>query len=193
MAALLHDIAKPQTKTVDEDGRARFLGHPAEGAAISACILERLRFSAREVKLVETMVRHHLRLGQMSHDDMPTHRAIYRYFRDTGEVGTDIILLNLADHLATRGPNLDMAEWRRHAGVAAYVMAEYLAEKSLVAPPRLIDGHDLIHVFGLKPGPMIGELLETVREAQAGAEVTTRDEALAYIERLVRGRKLNDK
>jgi tRNA nucleotidyltransferase (CCA-adding enzyme) len=51
----------------------------------------------------------------------------------------------------------------------------------LVTPPRLIDGHDLINIFGLSPGPKIGELLESVREAQAAGEVTTREEALAYI------------
>ena len=48
-------------------------------------------------------------------------------------------------------------------------------------PPKLIDGHDLIDIFGLEPGHKIGELLEAVREAQAAGEITSRDEALAYI------------
>jgi len=55
----------------------RFLGHANEGAAIAADILERLRFSAKEIKLVEIMVKHHLRPVQMSHDELPSHRAIY--------------------------------------------------------------------------------------------------------------------
>jgi len=50
-----------------------------------------------------------------------------------------------------------------------------------VVPAKLVDGHDLIHIFGLSPGPKIGEVLEAVREAQASGEVTTREEALAYI------------
>ncbi len=52
-------------------------------------------------------------------------------------------------------------------------------------PPKLIDGHDLIDKFGLSPGPKIGEILEAVREAQAAGEVTTQEEALAYIEHLL--------
>ncbi len=139
------------------------------------------------------MVKHHLRPGQISNFEMPSHRAIYRYFRDTGEAGIAILFLSLADHLATRGPNLDLAEWQRHSKVTEYVLAQYFAEKTPVAPPKLIDGHDLINLFALSPGPGLRELLETVREAQAAGEVTTREEALACIEHLISANKLNDK
>jgi len=185
LAALLHDIAKPQTKTLDEDGRARFLGHPQEGAATAAGILERLRFSTRETKLVELMVKNHLRPLQMSHEGLPTHRAIYRYFRDTGEAGIDILFLSMADHLATRGTHLDPAQWQAHTQIVEYVLTKHMEEESLSVPPKLIDGHDLIKTFGLSPGPGVGELLETVREAQAAGEVTTRQQALDYIKHLL--------
>ncbi len=185
LAVLLHDIAKPQTKTLDEGGRARFLGHPTEGAEIATRILERLRFSTREIKLVEVMIKHHLRPGQMSNNnEQPSHRAIYRYFRDTGEAGIDILFLSLADHLATRGPNLDSAQWQEHTQLVEYILEQRFQEKSQVVPLKLIDGHDVINVLGLSPGPKIRELLETVREAQAAGEVSTREEALAYINRL---------
>jgi len=183
LAALLHDISKPQTKTIDADGRMRFLGHAKEGAAIVVNILGRLRFSGREIKLVETMVQHHLRPMQMSNNGLPTRRAIYRYFRDTGEAGIDILFLSLADHLATRGPNLDLTQWQEHTQMVEYVLTERLKEVSVVMPPKLVDGYDLLNIFDLSPGPKVGELLEAVREAQASGEVTTREEALAYIRR----------
>ena len=110
LAALLHDITKPQTKAFDENGRMRFLGHPESGADVAAGILERLRFSAKEIKLVTLMVKYHLRPTQMSQDAMPTSRAIYRYFRDVGDAGIDTLYLSLADHLATRGPDLLMPQ-----------------------------------------------------------------------------------
>lgn len=188
LAALLHDVAKPQTKALTEDGRTRFLGHGKEGAAVAADTLERLRFSGKEVKLVEVMVKHHLRPGQMSQEGLPTRRAIYRYFRDSGEAGIDILFLSLADHLATRGPNLNLAGWQEHARLVEYVLAQHAEQEKLVTPARLVSGHDLINVFNMKPGPRMGQLLESVREAQASGEVATREEALAYIrERLVAG------
>jgi len=181
LAALLHDIAKPQTKAIYDSGRIRFLGHASEGAAITANILERLRFSGKEIKLVEIMVRHHLRPMQMAHNGLPSHRAIYRYFRDTGDTGIDILFLSLADHLATRGPHLNLASWQEHAQMVDYVLAQRLEQVSLIVPPRLVDGHDLIKIFGMSPGPKIGQILETVREAQAAGELTTKQEALLYI------------
>ncbi len=186
LAALLHDIAKPETKAIDATGRMRFLGHPQEGAPVAADILERLRFSAREMKLVEAMVRHHLRPQQMSQTGLPTSRAVYRYFRDTGDAGIDILFLSLADHLATRGHQLDLAAWQEHAQTVEYVLAQRLQPESTVVPPKLVDGHDLINTFGMSPGPEIGELLEAVREAQAVGDIGSREEALFYIrERLL--------
>ena len=185
LAALLHDIAKPQTKAIDAQGRMRFLGHAKEGAAIAASVLERLRFSGKEVKLVEIMVRHHLRPGQMAHNELPSPKAIYRYFRDTEDAGIDILFLSLADHLATRGQHLNLAEWQEHAQMAEYVLARHFEQESLVIPPKLVDGHDLIDIFGMSPGPKIGEILEAVREAQAAEELATREEALSLIKVLL--------
>ena len=181
LAALLHDVAKPQTKAIGEDGRMHFLGHAKLGAAVAASILERLRFSGKEVKLVEIMVREHLRPGQMGQGALPTHRAIYRYFRDTDEAGIDTLFLSLADHLATRGPELDPAGWQEHTRMVEYVLAQHFEQERLVVPSKLVSGHDIINIFGLSPGPKIGKLLEVVREAQASGEIATREEALVYI------------
>ncbi len=181
LAALLHDIAKPRTKAIDEDGRTRFLGHPQQGASEAAVIMERLRFSKHETQLVELLVKYHLRPTQMSHEGIPTHRAIYRYFRDTGEDGIDLLFLSLADHLAARGPSLDRRQWQEHTRMTRYVLDRHFEEEGLLKPPKLIDGHDIMKIYGLEPGPRIGELLEALREAQAADEVANRTEALDYI------------
>ena len=183
LAALLHDIAKPQTKAIDETGRARFLGHPQDGADMTAVIMERLRFSTREIKLVELLIKYHLRPTQMSHEDIPSQRAIYRYFRDTGDTGIDILFLSLADHLATRGAELDMMQWREHCRMVEYVLNKQSEEESLTAPLKLIDGHDIIRAFGMNQGPRVGQLLEAVKEAQATGEVNSRQQAIDYAKR----------
>jgi len=184
LAGLLHDIAKPQTRSIDEKGRTRFLGHAREGATLAQGMMERLRFSVREREMVQRMIEYHLRPGQMAGDEeLPTQRAIYRYFRDAGDVGIDTIFLNLADHLATRGPDLELEPWLRHARSASYVLEQRFREDGIVSPPKLISGHDLIDIMGMSPGPELGQLLEAVREAQADGEVTTREEALLFVQK----------
>jgi poly(A) polymerase len=119
----------------------------------------------------------------MGGEGKPTNRAVYRFFRDTGDVSIDIIFLTLADFLATRGPNLDRGEWSQHCQLMDYILFQQEREKEKITPEKLIDGHDLINTFGLKPGRKIGELLEAVREAQGVGEITTREEALAFVQR----------
>ncbi len=181
LAALLHDVAKPVTKTMDDTGRARFIGHTGEGSAMAVDILARLRFSNREIGLVEAMVYHHLRPVQMRNGDLPSQRAIYRYFRDTGDAGVDILLLALADFLASRGPLVSSDEWRQQCQLMNYILTEHEKQKSKLEPVKLVDGHDIMREFGLEPGPRVGELLALVHEAQASGEIGSREEALVLV------------
>jgi len=184
LGGLFHDIAKPRTKSVDNAGRAHFYGHTKQGADMAAAILNRLRFSNKEISLVKSLVYHHLRPAQMSTSgELPTKRAIYRYFRDTGDADIDVLLLALADYLASRGPLVNMGEWKGHCQLMNYILTEHEKQQTKVLPVKLIDGHDLINIFGLSPGPLIGELLALVREAQADGELTTKEEALDLVRR----------
>jgi poly(A) polymerase len=179
--ALLHDIAKPQTKAVDENGRTRFIGHPKQGAEIASVIFSRLRFSSREKKLVGHLVYYHLRPVQMSNTGMPTSRAVYRFFRDVGTDGIDILFLALADFLATAGPALDMDDWHEQTQLITYILNEHKNQATKRLPVKLIDGEDVMECFGLTPGPLIGKLLDLVHEAQAAGDIGSRDEAIALV------------
>jgi len=117
--------------------------------------------------------------------ELPSGRAIYRYFRDTEEAGIATIFLNLADHLAARGPNLELAAWQAHTRMANYILEEHFKQSAVIKQEKLIDGDDLIKIFGMPPGPEIGNILEQLHEARAAGEITDRNEALDYVKRLL--------
>jgi len=181
LAALLHDCAKPQTRTVDEDNGTHFYGHADVGASIAAERVRALRFNNAEVERVRVIVANHMRPQQLADADSGvTRRAAYRYFRDTREAGVDVVLLALADHIATHGPDVQPERWARRIEAASKLLAEYWTRLAKdVAPTPLVSGGDLMAELGLPPGKRIGELLEVIREAQAAGEVGTRGEALA--------------
>ena len=183
LGGVLHDIAKPDTRTTDDTGRMRFFGHAREGAAKVGPILRRLRFSGAEVRLVEAMVREHLRPLQIAKDGPPSRRALFRYFRDCGDAAIDVLFLSLADHLATVGPRLEWGDWRGHVAVIKHILMQRFADETLAAPPRLLTGHDLMEALGVSPGPLVGQLLAAVEEAQGAGEVRSREEALALARR----------
>jgi poly(A) polymerase len=188
LAALIHDIAKPETKTLAENGRVRFYGHAGRGAETAVEMLKRLRFSQKEIKLVAAMVDAHMRPTQMGPEAMlPTPRAAYRYLRDTGEAAVATLYLSLADHLAARGPTLELDNFREHVTIVGYVLAER-GRQLEKAPKRLIDGYELQSRFGLKPGPEMGKILEAISEAQATGDIATEAEAFELAERVIKGK-----
>jgi len=185
LAALLHDVAKPQTRSVEPNGRIRFINHQIVGLPIVEEILRRLRFSRREIAVILTVIEHHLRPGQLTDEPTVSKRAVYRFFRDTGAEGIDVLFLSLADHLATRGPLLNAAHWAQHVAMTQAMLSYYLAPEPAATPVRLITGDDIL-ALGVASGPRVGELLDQVREAQAAGEVHSREEALAFARKLIR-------
>ena len=165
-----------------ESGRISFYGHEGVSAEVARAILGRLRFSAQEIQLVGAVVAGHMRPGFLIKDAPVTRRAMYRFFRATGDAAVDVLILSLADHLAARGPTLLADDWRQHLEFTQMMLEHYFRTPQEVAsPPQLVTGRDVMSLLGLSPGPQVGQLLEAVREAQAEGQVRTRDEALAFL------------
>jgi poly(A) polymerase len=184
LAALLHDTGKPASQQAEDGGRIRFVGHQQEGAEVAGRALRRLRLTNSEVGLGETIVRQHMRPLLLASQKSVSARAAYRFFRDTGEAGVDVLLHALADHRATYEPRLEDDRWSRLVALVARLWGDYWDRgPGRVDPPPLLCGGDLLREFGLQPGPQIGALLEAVREAQVSDEVCTRDEALDLVRR----------
>ena len=182
IAALLHDVAKPQTKSVETDGRIRFLGHADEGATVASKVLRRMRFSTRDIEFVTTLVREHLRPVQLARiGEAPTARALYRFHRDVGEAFEGVLLLSLADGAAAAGDRLTRDGWTRQVAYMNSLIVRLQGEGGIVHAPRLLTGHDIMSEFGLAEGPRIGVLLEAVREAQAVGDVHDRESALTFV------------
>jgi poly(A) polymerase len=182
LAALLHDVAKPETRSV-EAGRTRFIGHDAIGAFRVVAIAGRLRLSGRMTAVLERLVRHHLRPMHLAQSGGISRRARFRFFRDLGDEARDLLLLALADAAGLRGDS-PLGVWEGDGGhVVRELMAGHAEETAALSAPPLLDGRDAMAALGLPPGPEIGRLLGLLREAQAVGAVTTREAALAYLRR----------
>ncbi len=107
--ALLHDIAKPQTRGVMDNGRVTFFDHDKQGAELSRAILTRLRTSEKLRAHVAALARHHLRLGFLVHERPLSRRQVHGYLKRCEPVEVDVSLLSVADRLATKGRKSDEA------------------------------------------------------------------------------------
>ena len=186
LGALLHDIAKPQTKQRKPDGGVSFHEHQSIGGDVAEQVARRLGFDEPATHYVRTIVREHMRPGQLAVLDEITLRAVQRFFHATGDAGPDVLLHLLADHMATRGPNIDIYSWIAQARWIDALLDLIWGEQPEPTPP-LINGEQLMHALELPPGPLIGQLLAAVGEAQADGTITTREQALDLARRRLNG------
>ncbi len=185
-AALYHDVAKPQTRTVEAGGRVRFFDHDQQGARIAARRARAFHLSNDEIQRVKTIIAQHMRFHSFTsrlegEKRSASRKAIYRFFRDSGEAGVDLVLLGLADLRATREQNLKQETWVAALETARTLLENYWEKpQETIAPPRLLDGRDLITELHVEPGPVIGQLLDAIRESQAIGAIATREQALDF-------------
>jgi poly(A) polymerase len=175
--ALLHDIGKPATHDVLEDGRVTFIGHDRLGEEMVRQVCRRLRTSERLCRFLEGVTRHHLVLGFLVHERPLDRRAVYRYLERTSPVEVEVTLLSVADRLATRGKNAERAI-DAHLELAEELMPAAL-EWRRSGPPRIpVRGDELAAELGIEHGPELGRLLDELAEAAYAGQVTDRRQAI---------------
>ncbi len=177
MGALLHDIGKPATHHVREDGRVTFMGHDRLGQEMVRAICRRLRTSERLCRFVEAVTRHHLVLGFLVHERPLDRRAVYRYLERTSPVEVEVTLLSVADRRATRGKNAERAI-DAHLELAEELMPAALEWRRRGPPPVPVRGDELAEELGIEPGPELGRLLAHLSEAAYAGEATDRQQAI---------------
>ena len=162
---LLHDIAKPATAKVGDDGRIHNYGHDKLGAKMAGVILERLRFPRKQIDAIVFTVLKHMNLAAAP--KMRKAKLRRMLLRPT-------FALELEQH------RIDCLGSHRKSDIYDFLRAEQAA---LADQPALIEpfvrGADLIEL-GIKPGPPMGKLLNDIRDRQLAEEFSTRDEALAF-------------
>ena len=183
LAALLHDIGKPETRRKEKD-RISFHGHEHVGKSIARSIAQQLKLSTRERFALQDMVRWHLRPGYLSNFKKPSERAVFRFMRDAKEEAAGIALLSLADQRSTRGPATTQADQIHHEKICRDLVKRYFDKKKEKPFVRLINGHDLIKELKLSPSPLFATILEKVEEDQVTGKVRTRVQALAAARKL---------
>ena len=185
-AALYHDVEKPATRTVESSGRIRFFDHDVKGAEVAGGRGRVLNLSNDEVERITKIVEHHMRFHFFTsrlegEKKEPSRKAIYRFFRDAGKAGVDLVLLGLADLRGTLGPTLTQQTWAAALDVARILLENYWEKpEETIAPPRLLNGNELMSELRLEPGRVVGQLLEAIREGQATGKVESRDQALSF-------------
>lgn len=182
IAALLHDVGKPGSASLSDEGQFTFYGHEKTGENLAVQSANRLRLPGAVRNGLGILVKNHLRPFNAIYEGALSERSLYRFHRDLGPWTTSAVIHAVADAMATQGPAV--TEQRRLAEWGAAVKTLDYAQRALNAPQSrepLLDGHDIMKVFKLPQGELIGRLIALVTEARALGEINSRDEAVALV------------
>jgi len=152
-AGLLHDVAKPRTYGIT-DGEVHFFGHDKLGAKMAREILTRLRRPAEVIEPVAQLISEHLRIG--IYDESWTDGAVRRFLRETAPITERLFALSRADITSSRPQKVAAALARVDA---LYQRCEEIkAQEDVEKLSSPLDGHDLMRIFGGRPGRWIGQV-----------------------------------
>ncbi|MDE2839190.1 MAG: HD domain-containing protein [Chloroflexota bacterium] len=169
-AALLHDIGKPRTKTI-QDGKVHFFRHEMVGARMARKILRRLRFDRDSSERIQRLVAEHLRPNLYTPEW--TDGAVRRFLRETEGITDDLFALSRADITSYRRSRVE-------AGVARvnHLEArcrELQAQEDVAKLQSPLDGNDLMTMFDRGPGPWIKPIKDYLLELVIDGELAQDD------------------
>lgn len=179
LAALLHDIGKPDTRRIHDDGTVTFHHHEVVGARSARTRLKDLRYETRTVDDVVELVRLHLRFHtyKMGWNDS----AVRRYVRDAGHLLERLNAMTRAD--------VTTANRRRARRIAARMdeleerIEELRTQEELDRIRPALDGHQIMDHLGLDPGPLVGEAWNHLLELRLERGPLSDEEAYAELDR----------
>jgi len=152
MAALLHDIGKPQTKR-GKGKDATFYGHEIAGAKMTAQILNRLKFSKKDIEKITKLVRYHL---FYYNPDEVGESSVRRLVRQAGpENMEELLQVRMSDRIGSGVPKAEPYKLRHLKYVIEKVSQDPISAKMLK-----VNGNDIMKILKIKPGPKVGQMLD---------------------------------
>ena len=174
LAALLHDIGKPQTRELLPDGRVAFHHHEVVGAKLARRRLTALRFPNDLVRDVSELVKLHLRFHGYGEGEW-TDAAVRRYVRDAGPLLPRLHVLTRAD--CTTRNRAKAARLDRAYNSLEQRIAELSEQEELASIRPELDGNDIMRILGLTQGPLVGQARDFLLELRINRGLIGRDQA----------------
>jgi tRNA nucleotidyltransferase/poly(A) polymerase len=184
LSTLLHDIGKPSTWSIDQEGRHRFIKHEEIGSEQAFDILKRLRFSKNSVNYITLLIKNHLYPSQLIREglDNLSEKPIMRFFRRINQNVPDLLILALADRLSARGVDITEDIVQKNISGIYYLLQKYKESmEEIKTLPKLLDGREVMKILNIPKGPEVGKVLNALKEAQISGDVNTKEEALEFL------------
>ena len=167
-AALVHDIAKPQTRRIDDKKGYTFYGHDVVGERMITNVASRMRLSKKTADYLKKMTLLHLRPIALVKSEV-TDSAVRRLMVAAGDDLDDLMLLCRAD-ITTKNPNR-VRQYLSNFERVEKKMENVIEKDSLKGFQSPIRGEDIMDICGIKEGPQVGRIKKSIEDAILDGEI----------------------
>jgi poly(A) polymerase len=166
-----------------------------KGKYSSESIKSGLALSRSESERVALLVNNSKRFLELTQHEQPLDRRMaYRFFLELGSAGLSLILLSMADLISKTASEINHETWLKALSIGESLVSFWVDHPEVIDPSPLLRGEELMSEFSLIPGPMIGILLERLKEEQAAGTIENRKQALEWVEKEIKlGKSLQPK
>ena len=180
--AVFHDCAKPECAK-RMDNKMRFLGHEELGAKKTAQIMKELKMSNKEIEFAKAIISEHMRPSNLAKSEVITNRAQMRLFRDIKENTPYLLILAMSDwhsYKTLKKKIYSPKVLKQQEKSVAKLILGYYDFINNKPKDKIIDGNILMKELKLKPGKIIGELLQYINNAYEEGRIKDKTQALKY-------------
>ena len=183
LAALMHDIGKFSTWTIEPDtGRHRFIKHEDVGAKLAIPILKKMCFSNKQIDYISYIIKKHMYPTAVVSAPELNDKVMMRYVRKSADNAIDTIIIAKADRVSAQGPEITKELVEENITLLDKLLQFYLNTKETLAPlPKLLDGRAVMSILNINPSPILGKILNELHEAQISGDILTKDDAVRFI------------
>lgn len=182
LAGFLHDIGKFSTWTIEPTGRHRFIKHDDVGSKMVVTLLRQWKFSKKQIEYISCMIKNHIYPSSVLDAPDLNEKVMMRYLRKMEDNVIDNIILARADRLSARGVDVTEAMVKNNLDGLDKLLNFYLEKRETLVPlPKLVDGKEIMEIKGIKPSPLLGEIINALHESQLNGDVMNREDALKFV------------
>ncbi len=183
LAALMHDIGKFSTWTIETDtGRHRFIKHEDVGAKLAIPILKKMCFSNKQIDYISYIIKKHMYPTAVVSAPELNDKVMMRYVRKSADNAIDTIIIAKADRVSAQGPEITKELVVENITLLDKLLQFYLNTKETLASlPKLLDGREVMSILNINPSPILGKILNELHEAQISGDILTKDDAVRFI------------
>ena len=171
---------KPECKECNV--RHRFIKHDDVGSKMVVPLLRDLKFSKKQIEYISCMIKNHIYPSNVIAAPELSEKVMMRYIRKMGENVVDNIILAKADRLSARGIEITEDVINTNLSGLQKLLDFYLYKKDSLKPlPKLIDGTEIMELLGIKQSPFLGEIINSLKEAQLNGDINTKEGAIKFV------------